>query len=300
MILASILVCVGVAQWESKRRSVFVEYSLAGSGLHAYQEVLDGFNQLASCEQVWILDTLTRITTLKDFKDNAGASEVVRRRTVRIGAGSPPWMEANLTVPTIIARGQTLYFLPDCILVYDSTGVGNVSYSKLEILCGTTSFIEKSPPGDSQIVGRTWLHPNKDGGPDRRYGVNYEIAICLYGTMVMVSENGLFLYFHTSRSGTPNYFQSGLRQLASGTFGRKCESLRPNIEVNPEHFESLAVFTRSAITSRVKWCDNVLSRVSGEGNTIVHGFLRVLAIGTLFITIGTILYFIVQSLFHSS
>jgi hypothetical protein len=158
-----------VCRWETRRRSVYVHYDLDAKALAVCQCLTEGFNQLASSQGVWVLDASTHVATLQGFKAHAGASALVKRRMARVGEGSPPWMEANISVPTILGGVQTLYFLPDGVLVYDRSGVAQIDYAHLRVTAGTTRFIETSPPADAQVVDYTWLHPNVDGGPDKRY-----------------------------------------------------------------------------------------------------------------------------------
>ncbi len=304
-VLVAIALFLWVARWERSRRSVFVEYALDSPGLHAYQGVVEGLNQLASCQRVWLIETSTRVTTLQDFKTHAGASALVQRRTVHVGAGAPPWLKANITVPAIVARGQTLYFLPDCVLVYDATGVAGIPYKDVSISCGTTRFTEDSPPDDAQIVDRVWLHPNVKGGPDRRYQDNREIPVCLYGEMQIASAGRVLMYLQTSRNGVPDRVRSSIGPLASGRFGQDCETLRPNIEVNSEHFDSLVTYARSTIAhlgenlvGGIGRFDNLLRAVSGEGNNIIHWFLRVLSVGAAFVAIVAVAYFTIYVLPH--
>src|SRR5207248_5686110 len=58
-------------------------------------------------------------------------------------------------------------------LVYDAGGVGSVAYSDLEVEGGENRFVEtEGLPRDSRRIDTTWLHPNKKGGPDRRFANN--------------------------------------------------------------------------------------------------------------------------------
>jgi len=58
--------------------------------MEAYGQVVEGFNQLASCQRLWVLDASTRLVALRDKKLNAGASELVQRRVAVVGSGFPP------------------------------------------------------------------------------------------------------------------------------------------------------------------------------------------------------------------
>lgn len=91
-------------------------------------------------------------------------------------------------------------------MVYDNKGVGFVEYDDVQINTSTTRFIEEHPPCDAKIVDKTWLHPNKKGGPDRRFNDNREIPVCLYGELEIKSNSGMDVYFHTSKHDSPSSF----------------------------------------------------------------------------------------------
>jgi hypothetical protein len=77
-------------------------------------------------------------------------------------------------------------------------------------------FIEtEAVPSDASIVGQTWQHPNKSGGPDRRFKDNRQIPICLYETMHVTSGSGLNELVEFSRTGVVAGFEQGRRMLAA-------------------------------------------------------------------------------------
>jgi hypothetical protein len=98
--------------------------------------------------------------------------------------------------------------MPDGILVYDNKGVGFVEYDDIRVDTNTTRFIEQSPPHDAKIVDKTWKHPNKSGGPDRRFKNNFQIPVCLYGELRVKSSSGMDLYLMTSKNEAPQSFSA--------------------------------------------------------------------------------------------
>jgi hypothetical protein len=193
------------ARWESKRRTIVLDYDFEDKGEH-FQKVISSFNALASNSKVWSLINSRGIYDTHEWKRNAGASNLISRTEAQVGEGKPPWVETNIDVPVIKSRGQSLYMMPDGILVYDSKGVGFVEYDDIRVDVKTTRFIEEHPPHDSKVVDRTWKHPNKSGGPDRRFKNNYQIPICLYGELRVKSGSGMDLYLMTSKNEAPQSF----------------------------------------------------------------------------------------------
>jgi len=291
--IVSILGVARVSSWETRRRTVYLNYRLDGVVLQTYQRLVDSFNRLASCSCVWAKTSFTRIDTLAGFKQHAGATGLAQRVAARVGEGTPPWVEANVQIPTIKARGQTLYFLPDGIVIYDQTGVAFVDYTDVSPSIDTTRFIEESSPNDAMVVDRTWLHPNRDGGPDKRYAENRQLPVCLYGDLELRSPSGLLALLQTSRHDVPSHFAQTVTQIAavmkatrtSTSTDENADAFRPWVDIRAERFESLNAALRSSVrgigvrtVAGVRWTDLLLKNVAGEGNRLVHSFLRVLAI----------------------
>jgi hypothetical protein len=116
------------------------------------------------------------------------------------------------------AGRQTLYFLPDRLLVYDSAGIGAISYRTLSLSATRQRFIEEdSVPSDATVVDRTWRYVNKSGGPDRRFAHNPELPICLYDELTFRTASGLNEVFQISRSGLAEGFIAAVRYLAGVT-----------------------------------------------------------------------------------
>jgi hypothetical protein len=195
------------ARWESKRRTLVLNYDFEDKGEH-FQKVISSFNALASNSKVWSLINSRSISDTHEWKRNAGASNLISRTETQVGEGKPPWVETNIDVPVIKTRGQSLYMMPDGILVYDSRGVGFVDYDDIRVDARTTRFIEEHPPHDAKVVDQTWRHPNKSGGPDRRFKNNYQIPICLYGELRVKSGSGMDLYLLTSKNDAPQNFST--------------------------------------------------------------------------------------------
>jgi len=192
-------------KWEKKRLTVNLEYDLNDIEQAKFKKILDAINILASCNKLWIL---TSRAMTDQWKHHGGATELIKRETVKVGEGTPEWVNTNVSVAVIDCRKQSFYFLPDGILVYDSSGVGHIDYSELLIGFYTGRYIEtESVPSDARIIEYTWEHPNKKGGPDRRFASNKEIPVCAYGYLNMETKQGVSLALQTSREDSPEDFE---------------------------------------------------------------------------------------------
>jgi hypothetical protein len=206
-----------INRWEKKRRTVELIYEFEEGSDSDFKKVIEAFNAIQSCSKVWLIGSSYSIGNQIEKKRNAGADNLVQRKAVELGAGVPPWTESNIDIPTMSAQAQTLYFMPDGIFVYDKSGVGVVNYSDLNIECGETNFIEdESVPRDSKVLYHTWKHPNKKGGPDKRFKDNYEIPVCGYGELWLKSESGLFYYLMLSKAEAGQEFRAAMSGVVGG------------------------------------------------------------------------------------
>jgi len=165
---------------------------------------------------MWHVESRGDIRTTYDWKMNAGASSVVKRKAITPHAGSPPHFQCNVSIPVLPAGRQRLYFLPDRVLVWDTNGVGAVGFEQLDVSFDEQRFIEDGGvPGDARVIDRTWRYVNKKGGPDKRFNDNREIPIVLYEAILLASKSGLQELFQASRTGIGSTLNSAVKQMAS-------------------------------------------------------------------------------------
>ncbi|HSY17531.1 MAG TPA: DUF4236 domain-containing protein [Candidatus Acidoferrales bacterium] len=198
------------------RKTVVLFYELEPHIEEAFQHLHNTFDSLRACSRMWHIESRGSITTTYDWKVNAGASAVVKRKSIAPFAGSPSYFKSNISIPALPAGRQTLFFLPDRILVWDTNGVGAVNYDQLNADYGEQRFIEdEGVPGDSRVVDKTWRYKNKKGGPDRRFNNNREIPIVIYEALMLTSKSGLRESFQISRTGLGNTLNFSVKQMAS-------------------------------------------------------------------------------------
>lgn len=211
-IIVGIIATSLVAYWEAKRRTIRITYDFEDGNASRFKKIISAFNLLASTVSAWSLLDSKNISGTHESKLNAGADNLVNKSYAQIGTGNPPWVETNITIPTLKTKEQTLYIMPDGILIYDDKGVGFVEYDDVSINANTIRFIEERPPSDAKVVDKTWLHPNKNGGPDRRFSNNHEIPICLYGELKIQSSSGMFIYLMTSKHDSASNFKTEFQE----------------------------------------------------------------------------------------
>ena len=191
--------------------TAILKYSLDSDAAEKFANLQAPFRQLAACELVWHIDA-TRHTS--DWKRNAGVLTLLNREEVRPSFSRPPKVQCNLELPTLKAGKTMLYFFPDRLLVYDSSGIGALSYSELKIETQISRFVEgERVPSDSQQVDSTWRYVNKKGGPDRRFSNNRQLPIMQYGVLSFSSASGLSALLMCSRADVTTVFCSAFTPI---------------------------------------------------------------------------------------
>ncbi len=126
----------------------------------------------------------------------------MKRSRTGVAFELPSIVRCNVVPPTLKLGDRTFHFLPDMVLVRDGTGVGAVGYDALRISHQPANFIETDGvPSDAIVSHYTWQHPNKSGGPDRRFQNNRQIPVCRYEAMHLGSASGLNELLEFSKPG---------------------------------------------------------------------------------------------------
>jgi hypothetical protein len=199
-------------RWDVQRKLTILHYELNQASIDAFGALRDAAAHLQKCSRIWHLNAQAEVY---NKKYHAGASATVKRSVSAVGASLPPFLASNVDPVTLTFGRQTLYFFPDRILVYQGSHVGAVGYRDLGCNAGRTRFIEEeSVPRDSQVVDRTWRFVNKKGGPDRRFGNNREIPVCLYGELTLSSRSGINEVLHVSNAAEVDGFAVSIAQIA--------------------------------------------------------------------------------------
>ncbi|WP_157628283.1 SH3 domain-containing protein [Ensifer sp. BR816] len=205
-----------MGRWfDSYRRSTVLYYDLEGDAEAAYKQLAEGFDGLRQCAGKWHIEAGGAITSLTAWKRNAGASHLVKKKPTSLTYALPSVIKSNISPPALSVGRQILYFMPDVVFVQDGNRMGAVNYRGLNIRWQDSRFIEDGRvPSDARIVDHTWKHPNKSGGPDRRFKDNRQIPICLYETMHFQSNSGVNELVEFSQPGRTAAFARGCQLIA--------------------------------------------------------------------------------------
>lgn len=207
----TIAATIGAAVYDKQRRAVVLMYDIDDDALGTYRRLVEQFESLRTARQVWNIDSSEYV---HDLKRNAGAGNLLKRSTGSLTYRAPRVLRTNVSIPAIIGGRQSVYFLPDTILILEGSKAGALSYDQIEVHWGTTIFIETAGvPSDAKVVGTTWQYVNKSGGPDRRFSNNKQIPKCAYAEMRVTGANGLQKVLHLSRLVEHNGFDEALQAM---------------------------------------------------------------------------------------
>lgn len=262
----------GVSKWEVRRRSIYLDYQMQQPAQAAFEHIVRAVNQLAGCSFIWRVASARQLDDLAERKRQAGATGLQDRQVVAVGSGAPSWLTSNVPLPTLRRFGQTLYFLPDGVLVEDYSGLAHVTWGSLLLGASSERFIEdRAAPHDAIVEDYAWLHPNKDGSPDARFADNRQLPVCRYGIVRLASQGGLDLYLQTSRLAAAEAFVAGVNAgQANPEDLDSCISVDEVFCETPR--EALSRTGRTMVTA----VDELFRTIAGRGNDLIHGFLWVL------------------------
>jgi len=190
-------------------------YELEEDALEAYNSFIKAFDELSACQGKWHIASKGQVNSLTSWKRNSGAHQLVDKKPTDLTFALPKVIACNLTPPRIAAGLQNLYFFPDIVLVEHGHKMGAIGYSDLWMNSAITRFIEDGVvPRDASVIDHTWKHPNKNGGPDRRFANNFQIPICVYENIHFTSRSGLNECLQFSRCGVGDPINSAIFKLA--------------------------------------------------------------------------------------
>ena len=199
---------------DSCRRVTVLLYELNEEVEVAFAGLTDAFDLMMGCSGQWRIEAGTVVRDLAAWKRNAGASHLVQKSPTNLGYSLPELIASNITPPALQVGQKMIYFFPDVALIQDGETFGAVGYRDLSVTWQTSNMTEPGEvPDDAVVVGWTWEHPNKDGGPDRRFKDNRQIPICCYEAMHIGSASGVNELVEFSRLGVARAFADAISFL---------------------------------------------------------------------------------------
>jgi hypothetical protein len=212
LLLPGLAVTAACGWWDRVRKTAVLNYELDAPTAASYKALQDAFDEMARAKRHWHVAASEQAA---DRKRAAGAANLLNQTLIRLRKAAPSYIKTNIAVPIIPVGKQSLCFFPDRLFVFERGAVGVVPYAGLTMKVRTTRFIEEGRvPEDAQTVGSTWKHPNKNGGPDRRFRDNPRIPIVEYEQIWFESASGLNEVIQVSCVGAAARFAKAVHGLA--------------------------------------------------------------------------------------
>jgi DNA polymerase III subunit epsilon len=209
--IVCIAVCFGAREYLRGTSPVELDYRLGDEEKRKHEILQTAFNSLEGSRRLWQINAFGNTD---DWKRNGGANQLIKRTNASTGRGTPRSFRANVEVPSLKLKRETLYFLPDMLFVQQRRTFGSVAYASLVIADSVTRFNEtEDVPSGAQVVGTTWRFVNRSGGPDRRFNNNRQIPVVLYGEIALRSKSGLRVAMMTSCPEASHSFAEGIREM---------------------------------------------------------------------------------------
>jgi len=103
----TVLLTIFASVKDSLRKTTVLFFELEPEIEALYQKLHDAFSQISSCSTKWYVEAEGAV---KDRKRNAGATSVIKRTSISLGIGNPPYVKTNISVRPIPVGKKTLYF----------------------------------------------------------------------------------------------------------------------------------------------------------------------------------------------
>ncbi len=169
---------------------LYLYYKIEGGKKTFFDRLNDNLYELSGVSSILHID---KIALNKKRNSHGGAGEIYDRHAVRTIKASPGYIKTNVNIWSFELRNSRIFFFPDYIILEKQKRNYILEYESLDI-----EYIEKpycetdKNPDDAEIIGTTWLHPKKNGEPDRRFRNNSKISIVLYAELKISSAGNLF------------------------------------------------------------------------------------------------------------
>lgn len=196
------IVCKVLAR---KKYAVQIEYKFEDGLYDDYAKKMAAWSTMLSSEKVW---QITQRGHAERSRDNGGAKNIINRKQLAKSKSNVFWLNSNITPIYLKLDREALVVFPDMILLIRGHKAGAVSIEDIDITTCSVRYVESAtPPKDTQIVKKTWLHVNNDGSPDRRFKKNPQYPVCLYGQIDIKSRSGVNIQLQCSNPKKIEGFQ---------------------------------------------------------------------------------------------
>lgn len=163
-----------------KANPVEIEYDFEGGAKDEYDLTNKLLAGILESDAVWLVEGI-------EADDDRNL--ITARKELKIKDGLSGDLSTNVKVHSLVAGDLTLSFLPDALLINKNGSNKALDYKDLEVDLRSENFLEEEKIADATLIEKTYLHTNKDGGPDMRYKDNPEVNLVEYGVLEMKNKD---------------------------------------------------------------------------------------------------------------
>lgn len=194
-----------LTEWRESTH-IDISFETGDAAKKAYASLARTFDALRGCTKIWDI-TSDRITNR--VVERSSASRVLSRTPIvldYVDSDLVRFAGRAMQFPNI--NGEDILIYPGVALMpRDDGAFAVIDLREIDLAFNELQFVEeKAVPPDSQVIGRTWAKVNKDGSPDLRFKMNYQIPICLYGRMVFTTAAGVEEEYQFSNANLASNF----------------------------------------------------------------------------------------------
>lgn len=177
-----------------------------------YKNLLVEIKSMNSITKLWEIKS---VNPHNDWKNHAGANVSIDHAIVHIDK-KLKIINSSLDICPISAQNKKIVFLPNIIAVYQNKHWIGIEWKQFKISYTNSTFMETgNVSNDTTVIGYTYKHPNKNGGPDKRYTDNPRIAQCAYAGIELKSSNGLEVILLASNRERAYNFYDAVNKICS-------------------------------------------------------------------------------------
>lgn len=183
-----IAIGIGVKAFVNKNVVVDLDYDMDDESAERYKKYCEAWELINKSKGKHQQISSTVVT---NQRINSGVNSCVDMRNFFIDNDLPPYLKTNIQVNVLHLYNETIYLLPDKLLIIKDGKIGAINYDDVQIQYDKQAINSTTMYDDSDKIGETWKYVNNNGSPDRRYKNNYKQNICLCGKISLKSESGL-------------------------------------------------------------------------------------------------------------
>ena len=169
-----------------KNETIQIDYNMtddAKQELEVTNKLLAG---IMESDEIWL------VTEAENYgEDDPADMKIINRLPLSFSKGNDE-IQTNVETYTLDGGHIKFIFLPDSIFIKEGGKVRGLGLGEIQVNLAKMTFLEEGRiPADATVLGKTYQHTNKDGGPDRRYKNNPELTMVEYGILSLYKEPGL-------------------------------------------------------------------------------------------------------------